>query len=195
MARSPVCDGPNFTLGLESAYRNMWRRYCKGDVPSQRHMEILQQELTTEEPAFEPVRITTSVAGSPGSIKSNGFNPLPTPMLNPSSCEENGVWWYTFETLLYEDLFDRHHMLFLVICSPKYFNHGCCSWRIQVANWLHWSKRHHCILSVGSHFSGKNCWQYSGSMFLVVLEMDDSMSLILVVSDFFPAYRVVVCKL
>lgn len=91
MARSPVCDGPNFTLGLESAYRNMWRRYCKGDVPSQRHMEILQQELTTEEPAYEPVRITTSVAGSPGSIKSNGFNPLPTPMLNPSSCEENGV--------------------------------------------------------------------------------------------------------
>nr|CAX46402.1 putative SPINDLY protein [Rosa lucieae] len=92
MSRSPVCDGPKFTLGLESAYRNMWGRYCKGDVPSQRHMEILQQEVTPEEPTTkiaEPIRITES--GFPASIKSNGFNPCPTPMANLSSSEENGV--------------------------------------------------------------------------------------------------------
>ncbi|KAJ6300230.1 hypothetical protein OIU76_021099 [Salix suchowensis] len=44
MSKSPVCDGPNFTLGLETTYRNIWHRYCKGDVPSLRRMELLQQQ-------------------------------------------------------------------------------------------------------------------------------------------------------
>lgn len=93
MSRSPVCDGPKFTLGLESAYRNMWHRYCKGDVPSQRHIEMLQQEVITEEPAdeiSESTSITTPREGPPGSIKTNGFLPLPQPVLNLSTCEENG---------------------------------------------------------------------------------------------------------
>ncbi|XP_047330090.1 probable UDP-N-acetylglucosamine--peptide N-acetylglucosaminyltransferase SPINDLY [Impatiens glandulifera] len=38
MSRSPLCDGRKFILGLESSYRTMWRRYCKGDVPSLKHM-------------------------------------------------------------------------------------------------------------------------------------------------------------
>ncbi|KAL6133672.1 hypothetical protein ACLB2K_065906 [Fragaria x ananassa] len=91
MSRSPVCDGPKFTLGLESAYRNMWRKYCKGDVPSKRHMEMLQQDVIPEEPGTkiaEPIRITAS--GSFTSIKSNGFTPT-TPMPNLCSSEENGV--------------------------------------------------------------------------------------------------------
>ncbi|RXH81461.1 hypothetical protein DVH24_034882 [Malus domestica] len=94
MARSPVCDGPKFTFGLESAYRSMWHSYCKGDVPSQRQMEMLQEEVIAEDPAAgvsDPISITTPREGPPGSIKTNGFGPLPQPVLNPSTCEENGV--------------------------------------------------------------------------------------------------------
>jgi protein O-GlcNAc transferase len=43
MMKSPVCDGEKFTCGLEAAYRNMWHRYCDGDVPSLRHLELLQE--------------------------------------------------------------------------------------------------------------------------------------------------------
>jgi predicted O-linked N-acetylglucosamine transferase (SPINDLY family) len=27
---SPLCDGPGFTRGLEAAYRDLWRRWCRG---------------------------------------------------------------------------------------------------------------------------------------------------------------------
>jgi predicted O-linked N-acetylglucosamine transferase (SPINDLY family) len=29
VARSPLCDGPGFTRGLEAAYRELWRRWCR----------------------------------------------------------------------------------------------------------------------------------------------------------------------
>lgn len=44
MFRSPLCDGVNFTRGLESTYRNMWHRYCHGDVPSTKYMKSLQDQ-------------------------------------------------------------------------------------------------------------------------------------------------------
>lgn len=84
MAKSPVCDGPNFARGLELTYRDMWRRYCKGDVPSLRHMEILQH-VVPEEPITK-----ISKEGPLNSIKSNGFNVAP-PSTHLSSGEENGV--------------------------------------------------------------------------------------------------------
>ncbi|EXB54601.1 putative UDP-N-acetylglucosamine--peptide N-acetylglucosaminyltransferase SPINDLY [Morus notabilis] len=85
MAKSPVCDGPNFARGLELTYRDMWRRYCKGDVPSLRQMEMLQQHVVPEEPITK-----VSKEGPPNSIKSNGFNVAP-PSTHLSSGEENGV--------------------------------------------------------------------------------------------------------
>lgn len=85
MSKSPVCDGPNFALGLESAYRNMWHRYCKGDVPSLRHMETLEQAVS-EESATKISREKSP----PGSIKANGFNLAPLSMRNLSPSEENG---------------------------------------------------------------------------------------------------------
>ncbi|KAJ6756083.1 UDP-N-ACETYLGLUCOSAMINE--PEPTIDE N-ACETYLGLUCOSAMINYLTRANSFERASE SPINDLY-RELATED [Salix purpurea] len=57
MSKSPVCDGPNFTLGLETTYRNIWHRYCKGDVPSLRRIELLQQQGIPKE---VPVKNTDS---------------------------------------------------------------------------------------------------------------------------------------
>ncbi|KAJ8493405.1 hypothetical protein OPV22_015126 [Ensete ventricosum] len=44
MSKSPVCDGAKFTRGLESTYRNMWHRYCRGDVPATRHIESLKDQ-------------------------------------------------------------------------------------------------------------------------------------------------------
>ncbi|KAJ7976159.1 Tetratricopeptide repeat (TPR)-like superfamily protein [Quillaja saponaria] len=93
MSKSPVCDGANFTLGLESTYRNMWQRYCKGDVPSLQRIELLQQTAVTDEPAVktsESTRITNSREGSPGSTQGNGFDATLPSKFNTRSCEENG---------------------------------------------------------------------------------------------------------
>lgn len=85
MAKAPVCDGPKYALGLESTYRNMWRRYCEGDVPSLRHVELLQPQAIYEESAT-----IISTESSPGSIKANGFNLAPPSMRNLSPSEDNG---------------------------------------------------------------------------------------------------------
>lgn len=93
MSKSPVCDGQNFALGLESTYRNMWHRYCKGDVPSLKRMEMLQQQVVSEEPSkfSEPTKVIFAKEGSPGSVMPNGFNQASPSMLNLSNIEENGV--------------------------------------------------------------------------------------------------------
>ncbi|KAF8397927.1 hypothetical protein HHK36_016853 [Tetracentron sinense] len=96
MSKSPVCDGPNFIIGLESTYRDIWRRYCRGHMPSLRNMEMLQkqqQEVVPEEQSVrftEPTRISTPRESPTGSIKSNGLNPIQTSMLNLSTFGGNG---------------------------------------------------------------------------------------------------------
>ncbi|KAL9227710.1 hypothetical protein vseg_003364 [Gypsophila vaccaria] len=92
MAKSPVCNGANFTVGLEEIYRNIWRRYCEGDVPSLKFMEMLQQqqEATAQEASAVAVTVVTSKDGSP--LKVNGYNsPLPPPTLSLATAEENGA--------------------------------------------------------------------------------------------------------
>ncbi|KAL4312679.1 hypothetical protein GQ457_01G015210 [Hibiscus cannabinus] len=92
MSKSPVCDGQNFISGLEAAYRSMWHRYCKGDVPSLQYMEMLKNEGIPEESTIgtlEPERATISKDNSQGSIESNGFNQAPLAMLNPTTLEGN----------------------------------------------------------------------------------------------------------
>ncbi|XP_071908460.1 probable UDP-N-acetylglucosamine--peptide N-acetylglucosaminyltransferase SPINDLY [Coffea arabica] len=110
MSKSPLCDGPKFTQGLEAAYRNMWRRYCKDDVPSLRWMELLkkeqareqaqqqnshEQEVVPEEPVIkfsDPTRISTSNDGPFRSVMVNGLSLGQSSIINhPSSVEENGV--------------------------------------------------------------------------------------------------------
>ncbi|XP_073266108.1 probable UDP-N-acetylglucosamine--peptide N-acetylglucosaminyltransferase SPINDLY [Populus alba] len=98
MSKSPVCDGPNFTLGLETTYRNMWHRYCKGDVPSLRRIELLQQQgIPGDVPIknSDSTRITSSRDGPPESrdglpesVKANGFSAVSPPTVN-HSCGEN----------------------------------------------------------------------------------------------------------
>ncbi|KAH1061241.1 hypothetical protein GLYMA_02G201300v4 [Glycine max] len=93
MSKSPLCNGAKFTLGLESTYRKMWRRYCKGDVPALKRMELLQQPVSSNDPSnknSEPTRATNSSEGSPGSVKANGFSSTQPPKLNFVNCEENG---------------------------------------------------------------------------------------------------------
>lgn len=73
----------------------MWNRYCKGDVPSLKRMELLQQQqVVSEESAVkfsEPTRSTISKDGPVGPIKENGFNLGGAPLLKPSAGEENAV--------------------------------------------------------------------------------------------------------
>lgn len=90
MSKSPVCDGPNFILGLESTYRKMWQRYCKGDVPSLRRIEILQQQEATEEPITTTESNIPASKESPTSIKSNGHCPVSSDVVVLSSHGENG---------------------------------------------------------------------------------------------------------
>ncbi|KAG5126377.1 hypothetical protein JHK82_027212 [Glycine max] len=93
MSKSPLCDGAKFIRGLESTYRQMWRRYCKGDVPALKCMELLQQPVSSNNPSSknsEPTRATNSSEGSPESVKANGFSSTQPPKLNFLNCEENG---------------------------------------------------------------------------------------------------------
>ena len=92
MAESPVCDGANFTRGLEEVYRSIWCRYCKGDVPASKRIEILQQQqqCVSQEASVVPLRVITSKDDSP--LKTNGFNLVPPPpVLSLASSEENGT--------------------------------------------------------------------------------------------------------
>ncbi|KAE8731118.1 putative UDP-N-acetylglucosamine--peptide N-acetylglucosaminyltransferase SPINDLY [Hibiscus syriacus] len=85
-------DECNFISGLEVAYRGLWHRYCKDDIPFLRHMEMLKQEGIPEEPTIETIeseRVTISKDNSQGSKESNGFNQAPLAMLNPTTLEDN----------------------------------------------------------------------------------------------------------
>ncbi|KAF6169233.1 hypothetical protein GIB67_013663 [Kingdonia uniflora] len=90
MTNSPVCDGQKFTLGLESAFRKLWGRYCKGDIPSLRNMAALLQELVSEEQPVrlsDPTRLTAPRENSV-SIRANGFNGAAPSMPNITQFEE-----------------------------------------------------------------------------------------------------------
>ncbi|KAL9683549.1 hypothetical protein QQ045_015371 [Rhodiola kirilowii] len=84
MAQSPVCDGQNFTLVLELAYRNMWERYCKDDMPSLKTWNcccsssklILRNQLqltNSPEPSFSLGTETDPNQGYHGLIDANGL--------------------------------------------------------------------------------------------------------------------------
>lgn len=93
MSKSPLCDGVNFAHGLESTFRNMWRRYCKGDLPSLKRMELLQQSAVmsdTSSKSSEPTRMANTGESSPGSAKASELNSSQSSKLNTRSCEENG---------------------------------------------------------------------------------------------------------
>ncbi|XP_022977518.1 probable UDP-N-acetylglucosamine--peptide N-acetylglucosaminyltransferase SPINDLY isoform X2 [Cucurbita maxima] len=90
MSKSPVCDGPNFILHLESTYRKMWQRYCEGDVPSLRRIEILQQQEATEELITATESNIPASKESPTSIKSNGHCPVSSAVIDDSPLGENG---------------------------------------------------------------------------------------------------------
>lgn len=89
MSKSPVCDGPKFITGLESTYRSMWRRYCKGDVPALRNLEMLQQHAASEPLSMPAASISVSPEIPSESAKANGFAQV-APVLTLTSSEENG---------------------------------------------------------------------------------------------------------
>ncbi|XP_072996970.1 probable UDP-N-acetylglucosamine--peptide N-acetylglucosaminyltransferase SPINDLY [Typha latifolia] len=92
MLKSPVCDGAKFVCGLESTYRNMWHRYCRGDVPAVRRMELLQeQQPLSEKLSVKFTESKTSTATGENHfppLKLNGINSVPSP--NISSREDDG---------------------------------------------------------------------------------------------------------
>lgn len=80
MSKSPLCNGSKFITGLESSYRDMWREYCKGKVPSLKRMETLQN--------YTPQFTSLLSKDDPfGPVKENGFNLGPPRLL---TSEENG---------------------------------------------------------------------------------------------------------
>ncbi|XP_022888525.1 probable UDP-N-acetylglucosamine--peptide N-acetylglucosaminyltransferase SPINDLY isoform X1 [Olea europaea var. sylvestris] len=92
MLKSPLCDGSKFTQGLESTYRNVWQRYCKGDVPSLSRMELLQPRVVSEPIVnYTDPTIANSENGHLGPITTNGFNLGSSSIGNTSAGKENGV--------------------------------------------------------------------------------------------------------
>ncbi|CAL9750138.1 unnamed protein product [Musa acuminata subsp. burmannicoides] len=94
MSKSPVCDGAKFTQGLESTYRNMWHRYCRGDVPATRHIESLKDQPPLSDKIL--VRFsehkTSNVLEQNHQVqtKMNGVTPNLSLTPNNASCEANG---------------------------------------------------------------------------------------------------------
>ncbi|THU62807.1 hypothetical protein C4D60_Mb01t09020 [Musa balbisiana] len=94
MSKSPVCDGAKFTQGLESTYRNMWHRYCRGDVPATRHIESLKDQPPLSDKIL--VRFsehkTSNVPEQNHQVqtKMNGVTPNLSLIPNNTSCEANG---------------------------------------------------------------------------------------------------------
>ncbi|KAM0939792.1 putative protein O-GlcNAc transferase [Dioscorea sansibarensis] len=74
MLRSPVCNGAKFVHGLEATYRKLWHRYCEGDVPSLRRMELLQPQRLEDlsVPSSEPVITVNSEENHHIHVKTNG---------------------------------------------------------------------------------------------------------------------------
>ncbi|KAK4481646.1 hypothetical protein RD792_012553, partial [Penstemon davidsonii] len=91
MLKSPLCDGSKFIQGLESTYRDMWRRYCKGDVPSLKRMEMEQQDLPSQQTVPEDTTKVNGLGDVPISpIKTNGFNFNPGPGTSSPSNTSDG---------------------------------------------------------------------------------------------------------
>lgn len=72
MLKSYLCDGPNFVRGLEENYRQLWYRYCDGDVPleAEKNNEVTAGEVTiipTKEASFaaDPNTATTLTPTTP----------------------------------------------------------------------------------------------------------------------------------
>ncbi|CAL9114534.1 unnamed protein product [Musa textilis] len=94
MSKSPVCDGAKFTHGLESTYRNMWHRYCRGDVPATRHIESLKDQP----PLSDKILVRFSehkTSNGPEQnhqvqTKMNGVTSNLSSTPNNTSCEANG---------------------------------------------------------------------------------------------------------
>lgn len=78
MLKSPLCNGSKFTLGLESAYRNMWHNYCNDVVPSLRYMESLQQQP----PLSEGLSLKFSESSGSSCSEKSDPEPLQIVMVN-----------------------------------------------------------------------------------------------------------------
>jgi len=95
MLNSYLCDGPNFVKGLEKRYRQLWHRYCDGDIPSETRkkaeMEVLGGRLssTTGDATDMPMKEIPSVAASSQSIAT--VTPTPSPTSTLSSTEGNNL--------------------------------------------------------------------------------------------------------
>ncbi|XP_031473645.1 probable UDP-N-acetylglucosamine--peptide N-acetylglucosaminyltransferase SPINDLY [Nymphaea colorata] len=76
MLKSPVCDGPKFAQSLESTYRRLWRRYCRGEMPAQKQLDMMQQ-AAAEKPLL---KVSDSTV-----VKVNGINPVATSIPNHST--------------------------------------------------------------------------------------------------------------
>ncbi|XP_039124737.1 probable UDP-N-acetylglucosamine--peptide N-acetylglucosaminyltransferase SPINDLY [Dioscorea cayenensis subsp. rotundata] len=91
MSRSPVCNGAKFVNGLEYTYRKLWHRYCEGDVPSLRRMELLQPQRAPEDlsaPSSEPVVTVNSEENHHIHVKTNGVGSAA--LSSPSSSSSGG---------------------------------------------------------------------------------------------------------
>lgn len=91
MAKSPVCNGAKFTRDLESLYRIMWKRYCRGDVPALKNLEALQLQQPQPDKIsimFSDIAKSTIVEENhQPTVKMNGVSSVSSSSLNLSSSE------------------------------------------------------------------------------------------------------------
>ncbi|KAJ6791412.1 putative UDP-N-acetylglucosamine--peptide N-acetylglucosaminyltransferase SPINDLY [Iris pallida] len=95
MVKSPVCDGAKFARGLESGYRNMWQRYCRGDVPSLKYLDSLQLQQPNPEKIsvmFSDVAKNTAVEEKQNlPVNINGVNAVSLATSNVSNFADQNL--------------------------------------------------------------------------------------------------------
>lgn len=98
MIKSPVCDGESFTRGLESAYRTMWHRYCDGDSPALRRLQVLADADQTGQDLDKTadLKAQRAIATAGDDIKVNAaseggvVNGVTSPPSPSGRCQANG---------------------------------------------------------------------------------------------------------
>lgn len=93
MLNSYLCDGPNFVKGLEEKYRQLWHRYCDGDIPSETRKKA-QIEVLGDAAADMPMKEVPTAAAAPNLANQTtapSVTPRPSPTSTLSPAEGNGL--------------------------------------------------------------------------------------------------------
>lgn len=86
MLKSYLCDGPKFVRGLEDTYRQLWHRYCDGDVPYETRKKAENNALVSLSASAD---LSMEAVSTPPQLNSAIVTPTPSPTSTLSMTDGN----------------------------------------------------------------------------------------------------------